>query len=165
MIERNIRCPYCNCVENRQCENPAEANGCPRYEQQRRLTVGPVPEAAPHKEVAPDRVVEAVRADLLRRSIHGFRKYGAGLDTNPAALVDQLRHAYEESLDLCNYLKWSIMRLEGSAELVPNEARGSGLGVKVSPVRRCQGGAPDVYGRCLACFASRNEDCLSPAAG
>jgi hypothetical protein len=79
-------------------------------------------------EAAPDRVVEAVRADLLRRSIHGFNKYGAGLDTNPAPLVGQLQHAYEEALDLCNYLKWSIMRLEGSAELVPDETRGTGLG-------------------------------------
>lgn len=117
------------------------------------------------KDVAPDRVSEAVRADLLRRSIHGWRKYGAGLDTNPAPLADALRHAYEEALDLATYLKWSILKLEGSDLLKPDPARGSGLGVKVSPVRRCQGGAVDVEGRCLACFAGSGEQCLSPAAG
>jgi hypothetical protein len=114
---------------------------------------------------APDRVVEAVRADLLRRSVHGFRKYGAGLDTNPAQMIDQLRHAYEETLDLANYLKWSIMRLEDSSELSPNDARGTGLGVKQSPIRRCQGGRTGAQGECLACFAGQGETCLSPAAG
>lgn len=115
-------------------------------------------------DTAPDRVSEAVRADLLRRSVHGWRKYGAGLDTNPAPLADALKHAYEEALDLATYLKWSILKLEGSPLLAPDQSRGSGLGTKVSPVRRCQGGAVDSNGRCLACFADQGEQCLSPAA-
>lgn len=114
--------------------------------------------------VAPDRVSEAVRSDLLRRSVHGWRKYGAGLDTNPAPLADALKHAYEEALDLATYLKWSILKLEGSDLLAPDQSRGSGLGTKVSPVRRCQGGAVGVDGMCLACFAAQGEACLSPAA-
>jgi hypothetical protein len=116
-------------------------------------------------EVAPDRVSEAVRSDLLLRSLHGWQKYGAGLDTNPAPLADALKHAYEEALDLATYLKWSILKLEGSDLLAPDQARGTGLGVKQSPIRRCQGGGTDHEGRCLCCFASIGQRCLSPAAG
>ncbi len=115
-------------------------------------------------EVAPDRVSEAVRADLLLRSVHGWRKYGAGLDTNPAPLADALKHAYEEALDLATYLKWSILKLEGS-DLAPDQSRRTGLGVSASSVRRCQGGRTGAEGECLACFANEGERCLSPAAG
>ena len=120
---------------------------------------------AEYDVVAPDRVSEAVRADLLRRSVHGWRKYGAGLDSNPAPLADALKHAYEEALDLATYLKWSILKLEGSDLLAPDPTRGTGLGVSASSVRRCQGGAVGAQGECRACFASMGEVCLSPAAG
>lgn len=73
------------------------------------------------REVIPtDPVIEEVRADLLRRQQLGYVKYGGTLATNPASLRDKLQHAYEEALDLCNYLKWSIMELDGSAELKPD---------------------------------------------
>ena len=60
----------------------------------------------------PDKIVEAVREDLLRRSLLGIKKYGLTLSSNPASLIERLQHAYEEALDLSNYLKWAIKELE-----------------------------------------------------
>jgi hypothetical protein len=46
--------------------------------------------------MAQDTVVEAVRADLLRRSQVGIAKYGVTLDRTDLNLRDWLQHAYEE---------------------------------------------------------------------
>lgn len=62
-------------------------------------------------------VVEAVRADLLRRSQLGIAKYGHTLAENPLKLREWLQHAYEECLDQANYLKRSIMEID--ARTVP----------------------------------------------
>lgn len=59
-----------------------------------------------------DKVVEAVRADLLARSEKGIKKYGETLDMNRASLRGRLQHLYEEQLDAANYTKWAIMRLD-----------------------------------------------------
>lgn len=59
-----------------------------------------------------DTVVEAVRADLLRRSQFGIAKYGTTLDRTDLSLRDWLQHAYEECLDQANYLKRSIMEID-----------------------------------------------------
>lgn len=61
----------------------------------------------------PDSVVEAVRADLLRRSQFGIAKYGTTLDRTDLSLRDWLQHAYEECLDQANYLKRSIREIDG----------------------------------------------------
>lgn len=61
----------------------------------------------------PDRVVEAVRRDLLDRSRVGMEKYGRGLTRTDLSLADWLQHAYEEALDLANYLKRAIMEVGG----------------------------------------------------
>ncbi len=61
-----------------------------------------------------DPVIEAVREDLHRRSQLGISKYGTTLAENPAALRDKLQHAYEEALDMANYLKWAIMELDNA---------------------------------------------------
>lgn len=60
-----------------------------------------------------DSVVEAVRADLLRRSQFGIAKYGTTLDRTDLSLRDWLNHAYEECLDQANYLKRAIMEIDG----------------------------------------------------
>jgi hypothetical protein len=60
-----------------------------------------------------DRVVDAVRADLLRRAELGLRKYGVTLDQSPDALRPRLQHLYEELLDGANYVKGIIMLLDG----------------------------------------------------
>jgi hypothetical protein len=62
-----------------------------------------------------DPVVEAVRADLHRRSQLGITKYGTTLGENPDGLRERLQHAYEECLDMANYLKWAMMELEARA--------------------------------------------------
>lgn len=68
-------------------------------------------ESPSHPPEREDKVIAAVRDDLLRRSQLGIRKYNTTLDENPAEHIERLQHAYEEALDLANYLKWSIMRL------------------------------------------------------
>lgn len=69
-----------------------------------------------------DPVVEAVRADLLRRSQHGIAKYGRMLDRKDLTLRDWLQHAYEEALDLANYLKRAIVEIDApSSEIGAND--------------------------------------------
>lgn len=59
-----------------------------------------------------DTVVDAVRADILRRSEVGIAKYGVTLGDAELGHIGFLRHAYEEALDLANYLKGAILELE-----------------------------------------------------
>lgn len=59
-----------------------------------------------------DPVVDAVRKDLLQRSLFGQQKYGVKLDRTDLKLRDWLQHAYEETLDAANYLKRTIMELD-----------------------------------------------------
>lgn len=59
-----------------------------------------------------DKIVEAVREDLLRRSQRGLLKYGVTLERDDLSLKEWLQHAYEETLDKANYLKRTIMMLE-----------------------------------------------------
>ena len=59
-----------------------------------------------------DKIVEAVREDLLRRSEIGIKKYGVTLDQAGIDLKGWLIHAYEECLDKANYLKAAILELE-----------------------------------------------------
>lgn len=61
-----------------------------------------------------DPVVEAVRSDLLQRSQVGIAKYGLTLARTDLNLRDWLQHAYEETLDQANYLKRSIMEIDGA---------------------------------------------------
>ena len=60
-----------------------------------------------------DKVVLAVMADLNRRSEVGIKKYNTTLERTDLELRDWLQHAYEECLDQANYLKRSIMELDG----------------------------------------------------
>lgn len=61
-----------------------------------------------------DKVVEAVRADLLQRSQVGIKKYNTTLERTDLDLKDWLQHSYEECLDMANYLKRCIIELENS---------------------------------------------------
>lgn len=58
-----------------------------------------------------DPVVAAVQADLSARSALGIVKYGCTLEGLP--VIAAVRHAYEEALYLANYLKRTLMALEG----------------------------------------------------
>ena len=71
----------------------------------------------PRGRVPPDdAVVEAVRADLLQRSQFGIAKYGTTLERTDLTLRDWLQHAYEECLDQANYLKRSMMEMDGARD-------------------------------------------------
>ena len=59
-----------------------------------------------------DKIVEAVREDLLQRSQVGIKKYNTTLERTDLDLEDWLQHAYEECLDMANYLKRSIIELK-----------------------------------------------------
>jgi hypothetical protein len=56
-----------------------------------------------------DKVIDAVCNDLQERSERGTKKYGVTLDRDDLTQRDWLQHAYEEALDLANYLKKLIM--------------------------------------------------------
>ena len=58
-----------------------------------------------------DGVVEQVRQDLLKRSEIGIKKYETTLDREDLTTKDWLQHAYEECLDMANYLKATINKL------------------------------------------------------
>lgn len=59
-----------------------------------------------------DKIVEAVREDLLKRSQVGINKYNTTLERNDLNLKDWLQHSYEECLDMANYLKRCIIEIE-----------------------------------------------------
>ena len=60
-----------------------------------------------------DKVIEAVQADLQKRSEFGIKKYGVSLERKDLSLRDWLEHAYFECLDQASYLKRTIMELDG----------------------------------------------------
>lgn len=59
-----------------------------------------------------DNVTEAVKVDLDERTARGVKKYGT--EHGDAGLSDKalLQHAYEEALDLAQYLKTLLMATE-----------------------------------------------------
>lgn len=63
-----------------------------------------------------DKIVEMVREDLLKRSERGISKYGVTLERKDISRKEWLIHAYEECLDMANYLKRCIVD-EGNSEL------------------------------------------------
>lgn len=64
------------------------------------------------KKTMIDKVVEAVREDLLQRSQVGINKYNTTLERTDLNLKDWLQHSYEECLDMANYLKRCIIEIE-----------------------------------------------------
>jgi len=66
-----------------------------------------------------DRHVEAVRAKMLARSIVGMSKYNCTTERTDLSEIDWLRHAQEESMDLCVYLERLINDKERAAANAP----------------------------------------------
>lgn len=62
-------------------------------------------------EQTTDKVILAVMSDLNRRSIVGIKKYNTTLSDANLSHLDYLHHAYEEALDMANYLKGAIIKL------------------------------------------------------
>lgn len=58
-----------------------------------------------------DAITEAVKADLDARTKKGIKEYGTGLSGAELSEKEILNHAYEEALDLAQYLKKRILEL------------------------------------------------------
>lgn len=69
----------------------------------------PTPNNNPH-------IVELVKADLDRRRALGIQRYGTALQASNGR--DALKDAYEEALDLCQYLKQALVERD-SGEVTP----------------------------------------------
>lgn len=67
----------------------------------------------PYKE---DPIVQSVIEDLKSRSQVGLEKYGVGLDRKDLTTRDFIQHAYEEALDLANYLKRVLTDMDSNNE-------------------------------------------------
>ena len=59
-----------------------------------------------------DPVVEEVCRKMRERSRYGIRKYENTLAREDFSVIDWLRHAQEEAMDLANYLQCVINRFE-----------------------------------------------------
>ena len=124
-----IDCPQCNgdgfiSFEGRHVENAKESCSTCNGHGQIPARTGETPQTSAPRLSADtmlpkDPVVEAVRADLLRRSQFGLHKYGTPLSSTDLDLRAWLNHAYEEALDFANYLKRSIMELDGTQHNPP----------------------------------------------
>ena len=70
-----------------------------------------------------DKITEAVIMDLVSRAQRGLEKYNTTLGENNHQ--NMLQHAYEEALDMAQYLKKEITELNTIQDLVkqyPNDA-------------------------------------------
>jgi len=59
-----------------------------------------------------DANVEAVKAKMSERANVGFRKYGVTTERKDLSLLDWLRHAQEEAMDMAIYLEAAIRKEE-----------------------------------------------------
>jgi hypothetical protein len=76
-----------------------------------------------------DDITKAVMEDLKSRSDRGFKKYNTTLEENNHQ--NMLQHAYEEALDLAQYLKKEITTLNTIQDLVNQYSNDSELGEEI----------------------------------
>jgi hypothetical protein len=77
----------------------------------------------PQEDVVKDEITKSVILDLASRAQRGVKKYNTTLGENNHQ--NMLQHAYEEALDLAQYLKKEITTLNTVQDLVkqyPNDA-------------------------------------------
>lgn len=82
-----------------------------------------------YENVTKDKITEAVIADLRSRSKVGIKKYNTTLDQNNHQNI--LQHAYEEVLDLAQYLKKEITTLNTIQDLVNQYSNDAELGAQL----------------------------------
>lgn len=70
----------------------------------------------------PSKTVRDVMRDLEHREQLGIIKYGTTVDRTDFLFADWLQHAYEEALDLSNYLKRGLNDLKGGYLLIAGGA-------------------------------------------
>ena len=76
-----------------------------------------------------DRVTVSVIDDLASRAERGLKKYNTTLEENDHQ--NMLQHAYEEALDLAQYLKKEITTLNTIQDLVKQHPNDAELGMKL----------------------------------
>ena len=79
-----------------------------------------------------DKITEAVIDDLRSRSKVGIKKYNTTLDQNNHQ--NMLQHAYEEALDLAQYLKKEITTLNTIQDLIKQIPNDNELGAKIRAI-------------------------------
>ena len=80
----------------------------------------------PQEDVVKDEITKAVILDLASRAKRGIKKYNTTLDKNNHQ--NMLQHAYEEALDLSQYLKKEITTLNTIQDLVKQYSNDAELG-------------------------------------
>jgi len=76
-----------------------------------------------------DEITTLVMKDLKLRSDRGYIKYNTTLDKNDHQ--NMLQHAYEEALDMAQYLKKEITTLNTIQDLVKEYPNDAELGMKL----------------------------------
>jgi len=86
----------------------------------------------PQEDVVKDEITKAVILDLASRAKRGIKKYNTTLDKNNHQ--NMLQHAYEEALDLAQYLKKEITTLNTIQDLVKQHPNDAELGMIVRKI-------------------------------
>ena len=79
-----------------------------------------------------DKITGAVIDDLISRSQRGLSKYNTTLHENDHQ--NMLQHAYEDALDLSQYLKKEILTLHTVQDLVAHYSSDAELGAKIREI-------------------------------
>jgi hypothetical protein len=78
------------------------------------------------------KITEQIYQDLQERNERGLNKYGHYLDDNN--YQDMLQHAYEEALDLTQYLKKEIINYNTIQELIKSNPTNTKLGAQIREI-------------------------------
>ena len=78
------------------------------------------------------KITEEIYQDLQERNERGLNKYGHYLDDNN--YQDMLQHAYEEALDLTQYLKKEIINYNTIQELIKSNPTNTKLGAQIREI-------------------------------
>jgi hypothetical protein len=79
-----------------------------------------------------DEITKEVISDLVSRAERGYKKYNTTLGENNHQ--NMLQHAYEEALDLAQYLKKEIITLNTVQDLINNHPNDAELGMKLRKI-------------------------------
>ena len=79
-----------------------------------------------------DEITKAVIIDLVSRAERGVKKYNTTLDENNHQ--NMLQHAYEEALDMAQYLKKEITTLNTIQDLIKQHPNDTELGMKIRKI-------------------------------
>jgi adenylate kinase family enzyme len=84
------------------------------------------------EKLAKDQITNSVIEDLTTRAERGYKKYNTTLGENNHQ--NMLQHAYEEALDLAQYLKKEIVTMNTIQDLLENHPNDSELGFTIRKI-------------------------------